>query len=132
MHKGEEISSKSTIAMGGNSLCNEPTKFQVTEWVRTILQQSSWISYLNRLQGFNTEIEIEFLQNLREGHTIVKGRVIPVSEEVIAELSEIPMEGKKWTNKHFLIEEEALVYQDPHEQLIQKGKGIYPASLRQP
>ena len=104
--------------MGGNSLHNEPKKFQVTELAHTILQQSIWISYMEKLQGFNTEIAIEFLQNVREGHTIFKGIIIPVSEEEIFEVFIIPMEGKKWNDKHVLIQEAVSVYQDPDEQLV--------------
>ena len=39
MQKKEETSSDNTLAMGGNSLRNEPTNFQASESVRTILQQ---------------------------------------------------------------------------------------------
>ena len=54
MQKGEKTSSENTVAMGGNSLRNEPTIFQVSESTRTILQRAGWIPYLHRIQGFNT------------------------------------------------------------------------------
>ena len=42
------------------------------------------------------------------------------------------MEGKKWIDKHVLIQEAVSVYHNPNEKLVRKGKGIYPAFLKQP
>ena len=73
--------------MGGNSLRNEPIKFPISDTASAILQQADWLTYVHRLQGFDTEIAIEFLQNLQEGKTRIKGRIIPVTEEIITEVS---------------------------------------------
>ena len=55
MQKGEETSSENTVAMGGNSLCNEPTIFQTSKSTQTILQKVGWIPYLHIIEGFNVE-----------------------------------------------------------------------------
>ena len=81
--------------MGGNSLWNKPVNFPISDTNSAILQQASWLTYVHRLQGFDTEIAIEFLQNLQEGQTRIKGWIIPVTEYIIAEVSEIPIEGER-------------------------------------
>ena len=53
--------------MGGNSLRNEPIKFPISDIASAILEQAAWLTYVHRLQGFDMEIAIEFLQNLQEG-----------------------------------------------------------------
>ena len=65
--------------MGRNSLRNEPSKFLISDVASATLQQASWLTYVHQLQGFDTEVEIEFLQNLQEGHTMLKGRIRPVT-----------------------------------------------------
>lgn len=47
-----------------------------------------------------------------------------VSEVVIVEVTRLPAEGKRWTNKHVLLQEGVIVFQDPDEQLVRKGKGF--------
>ena len=77
-------------------------------------------------------IAIEFLQNLQEGKNRVNGRTIPVIEEIIIEVSGIPMQGERWAEKHLLLREAVTIYQDSDEPLERKNRGINPTSLHQP
>lgn len=63
---------------------------------------------------------------------MVKGRNISFSEVVIAEVSGILVEGIRWKNNPVLLEDIVAVFQDPDEQLVCKGKGIHPTTLRKP
>lgn len=52
-----------------------------------------------------------------------------VSEEIIAEVTGIPVEGTRWTDKHVLLQEAVTIFKYPDEQLVQKGKGVPPTAL---
>jgi len=118
--------------MGGKAICSESTVLQVSERTREFLERADWFQYLTKLQVFHEEITLEFLQNLQNGHTMVKGRNITVSEAVISKVSELPVEGTRCMDKHVLLQDTIAVFQDPDEQLVRKGKGIHPTYLRQP
>ena len=42
------------------------------------------------------------------------------------------MEGTKWIDKHVVLHEAVAIFKDPEEELIRKGKGVHPASLKEP
>lgn len=52
------------------------------------------------MQGFHSDVALEVLQNLQDGHTTMKGKAIAASKVVIAEISGLSREGIKWTKKH--------------------------------
>lgn len=105
---------------------------RVPDQACVILQRVSWLHYLTKLQGFHEEMTLEFLQNLDNGCTTVKGRNITVSKVVIAEVSGLPAEGTIWMDKNVLLQDVFTVFQDPEEKLVRKGKGIHPTTLQQP
>ena len=115
--KKRKIEDKSIPTMGGNTLQNEPSNFPISEAASAILQRAGWLTYVHKLQGNNTEIAIEFLQNLQDGKTRVNDRTIPVTEEIIAIVSGIPAQGERWVEKHLLLQEAIALYQDPDEPL---------------
>jgi hypothetical protein len=61
-----------TENMGGRSVRREPTLLQVTEQAREILHRLGWTEYFNRLQGYDTNIMLEFFQNLQGGVSMVR------------------------------------------------------------
>ena len=69
---------------------------------------------------------------MQNGRTTVKGKSITVFEEVIAKVSRLPTEGIKWIEKHVQLHESGVVFKKLDEELISKGKGIHPASLKEP
>ena len=79
--------------MGENTLRSEAANFPISEAASAILQRVGWLTYVHRLQGFNTRIAIEFLQNLQEEKAIFKGKTIPVTNGIIAEVSGILVQG---------------------------------------
>ena len=76
--------------MGGRSIRREPHVLTVFEAAREILARAGWLVYLNRFQESNKTVAIEFLQNLQEYHSTIKGRHIAVTDDIIAEVSELP------------------------------------------
>lgn len=72
------------------------------------------------------------MQNLQNERTKVRGRNIIVSDAVISEVSILPAEGTRWTDKHVLLQDAIAVFQDEDEQLVHKGKWIHPTYLRKP
>lgn len=60
---------------------------------------------------------LEFLQNLQNDGTIVRGMDTTVFEAIIAEVTGLLVEGTKWTDKHILLHNVVTVFQDPGEKL---------------
>lgn len=60
--------------MGGRSILSEPQVLMVSNAAREILARVGWIAYLNCLQQSNEMVAIEFLQNLQENRSMVRGR----------------------------------------------------------
>jgi len=89
--------------MGGKSIRSEPTVLRVSDQASAILERVSWLKYLTKLQGFHEEMTLEFLHNLYNGRTMVKGRNIMVSEAIIAKVFRLPAEGTRWMDKHVIL-----------------------------
>ena len=63
---------------------------------------------------------------------MVKGRIITITDVVIAEVSGLPMEETIWSQKHVLLQDVVENFKDEGEQVVRKGKGIQPSSLAEP
>jgi len=85
--------------MGVRSIRREPQVLTVSDAAWEILARARWLVYLNHLQESNETVAIKFLQNLQEYHSIVRGRYIAVTDDVIAEVSGLPATGPMWTLK---------------------------------
>ena len=85
--------------MGGRTVRSEPHKMTVSDAARKILENAGWLNYFNRLQESNEAVVLEFLQNLQENHSIVGGKRIEVTEDIIAETSGLPAVGPRWELK---------------------------------
>jgi len=77
-------------------------------------------------------VAIKFLQNLQDDLSIVRGRLIVVSDIVIAEVSGLPAVGPIWTHKKLRLQDAMATFWDEGQNLIVKGKGVHPSSLGQP
>ena len=71
----------------------------VSDGARKILARVGWIVYLNCLQQSNETVAIEFLKNLQEHHSMVRGRQITVIDDIIVEVSGLAATGPVWTLK---------------------------------
>lgn len=77
-------------------------------------------------------VAIEFLQNLQEEHSMVRGRQITVTYAVIAEVSGLPVVGPVWTQKKVRLQDTITIFQDEGQSLTVKGKGVLPTTLGEP
>jgi len=59
--------------MGGRSVHRDPTLLRVTEQAREILHHLGWTEYFNHLQGDDTNVTLEFFQNLQGKISTVQG-----------------------------------------------------------
>ena len=76
--------------MGGLAMQHElenTTSIRNNPKVWKIFVDVGWDTYFKRLQGFDRGITMEFSLNLDENHSRVRGLEVPVTEEVIVEVS---------------------------------------------
>lgn len=86
--------------MGGRAIQSEPQELTVFAAAREILERAGWLTYLSRLQESNETVAMEFLQNLQEDHSTVRGKWIAITDDIIAEVSGLPATGPVWTLKN--------------------------------
>jgi hypothetical protein len=118
--------------MGGKGVCREPTLLRVIEQKREILHHLGWTEYFNRLQGDDTNVTLEFFQNLQGEISTVQGIRIPVTLEIIAEVTGLSNTGIQWTRKYTKLKEVVESFTEPGEELDKKGKGLNPSTLNEP
>ena len=73
---------------------DDSTRIQCNWEVWQIFVNAGWDVYLDRINGWDEEITLEFALNLEEGVSRVRGLEIPVTEETIVEVSGIPQGGE--------------------------------------
>ena len=71
------------INMGGRSIWREPLVLEVSDAAREILARAGWLTYFNHLQEYNGTVVIEFLQNLQEDYSIIRGKCIAITDDII-------------------------------------------------
>jgi hypothetical protein len=91
----------------------EPTLLQVTEQAREILHHLGWMEYFNRLQGYDTNITLEFFQNLQGEISMVRDIRIPVTPEIVAEVTGLPNIGIQWTGRYTMLKEAVESFRRP-------------------
>jgi hypothetical protein len=57
---------------------------------------------------------------------------IPVTLEIIAEVTGLPNSGIQWTGRYTTLKEAVESFVDPGEELDKKGKGLNPSTLSEP
>jgi hypothetical protein len=90
--------------MGGPVVRKEPATTALLEHYPAayrIFEQAGWLQYFRRLQGCNESQTLQFARNLQDNHSIVAGVRISVTEEDIAAVSGLPMDGtRQFSRKH--------------------------------
>jgi hypothetical protein len=123
------------LAMGGSIIHYEPTTTALLELYLEAYQiflQAGWLSYFQRLQGFDQQQVLQFAQNLQEDHSIIQGVRILVIEEDIVQVSGLPTNGiHMFSRKHIILnaQQDFLL---PGEQIEPKGLGVRLNSLPPP
>lgn len=89
------------MKLGGAPIRHEPTNVVViyeNAWALGIFEQVGWMAYFYRLQGFDTNISIEFSQGLSGYVTKVRGIDVPLIEVATERVMRLPIEGELWFN----------------------------------
>jgi len=118
--------------MGGKSVRRESTLLWVIEQVREILHCLGWTKYFNCLQGTDTNVTLEFFQSLQGEISMVQGIRIPVTSEIITEVTGLSNIGIQWTGKYTKLREDVESFTEPGEEFYKKGKGQNPSTLSEP
>jgi hypothetical protein len=92
--------------MGGPVVRKEPATTALLEHYPAayqIFEQAGWLQYFRRLQGYNESQTLQFSRNLQDNHSIIAGVRISVTEEDIAAVSGLPMDGtRQFSRKHVI------------------------------
>ena len=118
--------------MGGRSVCREPTLLQVTEQAREILHCLGWTEYFSCFQGYDTNVMLEFFQNLQGEISTVQGIQISVAQEIVAKVIGLSNTGIQWIGKYTKLRETVEYFIELGEELDKKGKGLNPSTLSEP
>jgi hypothetical protein len=121
--------------MGGSVIRYEPATIALLELYPEAYQiflQAGWLSYFQRLQGFDQQQVLQFAQNLQEDHSIVQGVRISDTEEDIAQVSGLPTNGIRMFSRKYIILNAQQDFIFPGEQIEPKGRGVRLSSLPPP
>ena len=110
----------------------DPTLLNITEKARDILHQLGWMEYFNRLQGYDTNVTLEFFQNLQGENSMVRGIQIAVTSKILAEVIGLPNMGIQWIGRYTALKEAVETFTDLGEELDKKGKGLNPSTFKEP
>jgi hypothetical protein len=118
--------------MGGRSVHRESTLLQITEQAREILHRLGRIEYFSCLQGYDTNVTLEFFQNLQGEISTVQGIQIYVTLEIVAKVTGLPNIGIQWTGKYMKLREVVEPFTESGEELDKKGKVLNSSALSEP
>jgi hypothetical protein len=123
------------VAMGGPVVRKEPATTALLEHYPAayqIFEQAGWLHYFRRLQGYNEPQVLQFARNLQEDHSVVAGVRISVTEQDIAAVSGLPMDGTRQFSRKHIIGDAQQNFFLHGEEIILKGRGVQLSSLPPP
>ena len=88
--------------MGGEPRKQEPKKcdnWKACQDVWRILQKGKVVSYLERLHGFKPHVTTAFFKNWVDDRVTLHGVTVKLTEEFIAEVMGLPMQGIKFSKQ---------------------------------
>jgi hypothetical protein len=121
--------------MGGPVVRKEPATTALLEHYPAayqIFEQAGWLQYFRRLQGYNESQTLQFARNLQDNHSIVAGVRISVTEEDIAAVSGLPMDGTRQFSRKHVIGDVQQSFFLAGEGRVPKGRGVQLSSLPPP
>ena len=84
----------------GGFICRlEPNN---TDWIKQfprsskLMQKSGWFNFCERLQGYHSQLTIDFIENYKDERVQLQSLTIRVNEEFIAEAIGVSAQGEKW------------------------------------
>jgi hypothetical protein len=98
----------------------DPTLLNITDQARDILHQPRWTEYFNRLQGYDTNVTLEFFQNLQGENSMVRGIQISITPKILAKVTGLPNTSIQLIGRHTTQKEAVETFTDPGEELDKK------------
>ena len=97
----EEEDSKIVVKrkLGGLICRLEPNNI---EWIlkfprsAQLMKNTGWFSFCENLQGYHSQVTMDFIKNYKDGMVQLKSLKIMVNEESISEAIDVPMQGERW------------------------------------
>jgi hypothetical protein len=121
--------------MGGLVVCKEPATTVLLEHYPVayqIFEQSGWLNYFRKLQGYNERQVLQFARNLQENHYVIAGIRISVTEQDILEVLGLPIDGTRQFSQKHIIGDVQQSFFLAEERIILKGRGVQLSSLPPP
>lgn len=84
------------LQLGGQSVWHESSHLKITIEAHDTLNHVGWLDYFERIQRFDREVALEFMQNLSEGIMTVKNLQVQVDESNISKVMILVEVGEKW------------------------------------
>ena len=96
----EEEDSESVKRRLGGLICRlEPDN---TEWIlqfprsSQLMKNVGWFSFCEKLQGYHSQVTMDFIKSYKDGMVQLKSLKIMVNEESIVEAIVVPAQGERW------------------------------------
>jgi hypothetical protein len=121
--------------MGGPVVRKEPATTALLEHYPAayqIFEQTGWLQYFRRLQGYNESQTLQFARNLQDNHSVVAGVRISVTEQDISAVSGLPMDGTRQFSRKHIIGDVQQSFFLAGERRVPKGRGVQLSSLPPP
>ena len=66
------------------------------EETKPLFKKAGWILFLEKFNGYDTEIALQFANTFDGRQAVIKGMQLVVTEELISRALELPSTGEKW------------------------------------
>jgi hypothetical protein len=78
------------------------------------------MKHFNQLQGYDTNITLEFFHNLQGETSMVQYIRIPINPKIVVEVTSLPNSDIQWTGRYTMLKEVVEFFVDPSEELDKK------------
>ena len=75
------------------SVIESSDEFQET---KPLFEKAGWIPFLEKFNGYDTEIALQFANTFDGLLTVIKGTQLVITEELISQALELPCMSEKW------------------------------------
>jgi hypothetical protein len=121
--------------MGGATNRNEPNNIEnirKNPAVMRIFEQAGWLQFLEKFQGFDFDLTMEFAQSFDGKQATVRRLNILVSEESMSRITGLPLQGEKWYKNFKVAPESWIPFLKVPSPLPDLRRGIAREALSSP
>jgi hypothetical protein len=121
--------------MGGAVNRNEPNNVDSIRKhpaVMQIFEQAGWLQFLEKFQGFDLDLTMEFARSFDGSQATVRRLDILVSEESLSRVTGLPLQGEKWYKNFKVAPESWIPFLKAPSPLPDLRRGIARDALSSP